>query len=372
MAKRKRNEKGYLRKTFQFEGKRYTVYGRTNDELFEKELKKKTELQNTEKDIHNPTLSSYYETFTKIRRSQIRESTLRGQKYQFRNIAEVMMVNGKKFGELRINDITRRDIEVVRQSMLDDGMSPEYLNICFAHLNHVFNNALLDETINRNPCKALKQLKRSKEVATKTIHRALSIDETIRFFEKAKERNSYYYNIFELMIKTGMRVGEVSSLFLADIDTKNGFIHVRRTITRDEVGGYIISDDPKTVSGIRDIPLTDDMIRIIKNQEELNRMVFGLKWSGSIFQSPEGKLLREYTVNREIKRICKDAEIECFTSHAFRDTFATRFIEQRPQDYKDLSEILGHKDIAITLNLYTHVMTEHKVKAMNDIMIKIS
>ena len=80
-------------------------------------------------------------------------------------------------------------------------------------------------------------------------------------------------------------------------------------------------------------------------------------------------ILREYELNREIKRICKQADIEQFTCHAFRNTFATRFIEQRPQDYKILSEILGHKDISITLNLYTHVMTENKVNAMQDIKV---
>ena len=47
-------------------------------------------------------------------------------------------------------------------------------------------------------------------------------------------------------------------------------------------------------------------------------------------------------------------------------------MEQRAQDYKILSEILGHKDTSITLNLYTHVMTESKVIAMNDLQIKIS
>ena len=101
-------------------------------------------------------------------------------------------------------------------------------------------------------------------------------------------------------------------------------------------------------------------------------MLFGLGWTGTLFKSAEGELLREYTVNREIKRICKQAEIEKFTCHGFRVTFATRFIEQRPQDYKILSEIMGHKDISITLNLYTRVMTESKITAMNEIKIKTS
>ena len=76
-----------------------------------------------------------------------------------------------------------------------------------------------------------------------------------------------------------------------------------------------------------------------------------------------------YQVNREIKRICKRIGIEKFTCHAFRATFATRFIEQRPQDYKVLSEILGHSNIKITLNLYTHVMKDRKIAAMNAVEI---
>ena len=123
---------------------------------------------------------------------------------------------------------------------------------------------------------------------------------------------------------------------------------------------------------MRDIPLTDEVYNIIKRQEQLNRRVFGLEPNGLIFRSSEGKILREYAINREIKGICVEAKIEPFTCNCFRNTFATRWIEQRPEDYKILSEILGHKDVAITLNLYTHVMQENKIKAMNDIFVKTS
>ena len=100
-------------------------------------------------------------------------------------------------------------------------------------------------------------------------------------------------------------------------------------------------------------------------------MVFGeiVSLDKPLFRSPEGELLKEYTLNREIKRITRKCNIEYFTSHAFRATFATRFIEQRPQDYKVLSEILGHADTQITLNLYTHVMEDTKRQAMQELNI---
>lgn len=375
MARYTKNAKGLYRKTFTVEGKKYVVYSKTLEDLFDKAAQKKAEIiykaSEEAKDIHNPTLDAYYEELSKIRRNQIRESTLRGQKQLFRNVSNVEMVNGVRFGDYRIKEITRRDIEMARQKLLDQGKTPENINDIFAHLNHVLNCATNDDTIEKNPCKALKQIKRKKELATKTIHRALSTEETMKFFNRAKERESYYYNLFEIMIKTGMRIGEVTALYQSDIDRKNGFIHVWKTISRDEAGAYIVSEFTKTECGTRDIPLTDEVYNIFKRQIELNRSLFGFQWSGLLFESIEGKILREYTVNREIKRICKDIGIDNFTSHAFRDTFATRFIEQRPQDFKILSEILGHKDISITLNLYTHVMTESKVNAMNDILIKI-
>lgn len=368
----KRTTSGYYRKTFTFNGRRYEVKAQTRAELEDKVTSKKEELAKNEQDLYNPTLNAYYELFTDVRRSQITECTIRSQKHQYELIACVKMANDRPFGEMRIKDITRRDIEVSRQILLDAGKTPQNLNICFKHLNHVFNNAVIDDTIIKNPCKSLKPLKRTTAPIVENKHRALSEEETIKFFKVAEERNSYYINVFKMMIKTGMRLGEVCALFLTDIDKLNGFIHVKRTITRDEVGGYIVGDTTKTKKGKRDIPLTSDVVKVLKDQEELNRMIFGFDWSGLLFKSIEGEILREYTVNREIKRICKDAGIEMFTSHAFRDTYATRFIEQRPQDYKILSDLLGHNSIAQTLDLYAQVMVQNKVNAMNEVLIKIS
>ena len=136
------------------------------------------------------------------------------------------------------------------------------------------------------------------------------------------------------------------------------------------IAGYIIGNDAKTESGKRDIPFSSEVRQLLREQQKQNEVLLGKKWKGTLFPSVEGELLREYTVNREIKRICKTADIEPFTCHAFRITFATRFIEQRPEDYKILSDIMGHKDIAITLNLYTRVMQEKKVSAMKAIKIR--
>ena len=370
MARLKKNGKGYIMKTFMYEGKRIYVYAKDQKELLEKTAQKMKELEEGKTNQINPTINKYYEYFTELRLKEQKGATIRAQKYQYKNIAEVEIRSGLRFGELRIKEITRRDIETARQILLESGKTPENLNICFAHLNHVFESAVMDDTIQKNPCKALKRLKRESEPISENKHRALSEEESVKFLKTSEERSSFYHNTFKLMLLTGMRIGEVGALYLTDIDSE--FIHVRRTITRDEVGAYEVGEDTKTYSGKREIPLTPELRKVIKDQKELNNMVFGLGWTGTLFKSSEGQLLREYTVNREINRVCKEAELEKFTCHGFRVTFATRFIEQRPQDFKILSEIMGHKDISITLNLYTRVMTENKVLAMNDLKIKTS
>ena len=168
---------------------------------------------------------------------------------------------------------------------------------------------------------------------------------------------------------TGIRIGELGALQESDIDRKENCIHITKTVTRTDTGGYEIGDSTKTYAGRRDIPLTPEILETVDQQKKVNRALFGLKFKLQLFPSVEGTLLREYPINREIKRITKRKGIEHFTCHAFRATFSTRWMEQRPQDFKILLEILGHADTKITLDLYTHVMKDANEEAMKEVKI---
>ena len=373
MAKKKTRKDGLRVRTFTYEGKRYYIYGKTNKELNDKEYQKRQELAAGTLDRENPTLNRYYDHFTEIRRGSVREGTMRIQAGQFRVAAAIPIDgNGKTFGELQIRDVTPRDVQRVQRYLADSGRNASTVNGIMQHVKHVFNTAMRDETIEKNPCVGIVSLKKEETPVRETIHRALSQEETRKFFEAARARNSHYYNVFALMIQTGMRFGEVGALMAFDVDEKAGVIHIRRTITRDEGGSFRIGDGAKTKTSVRDIPLTSEILKLIKEQIDINRS--SMLWSklpGTIFTTTEGHLLEINAITREIKRCCEAAGIERFSSHAFRATFATRFIEQRPEDYKTLSEILGHADISITLNLYTHVMEDRKRTAMNNVSIKL-
>ena len=85
-----------------------------------------------------------------------------------------------------------------------------------------------------------------------------------------------------------------------------------------------------------------------------------------IFLGPKGGLAVDLYVNRLIKKVCEHEGVEVFTSHALRDTFATRAIEGGMKP-RTLQEILGHKDFAITMNLYCHVLDDTKEKEMKQL-----
>lgn len=366
MGKLKKRKDGRYQMTFTYEGKRYSVYASSIKELDEKKVAKLIQLQERQEQHDNPTLDHYYETFTELRRNKVREATIRTQSIQFRACANVL-IDGIRLGDMKIRSINGKDIQLVQSELFKTGKSADTVNNYTDHLGHVFRDAVKDRTIDWNPCQAISHLRRTKEKAQKTIHRALSEEETKTFMEAA--RKSFYYNLYCFQLQTGMRIGEVTALTAADFD-KN-YIHITKTITRTEAGGYTVGVMTKTDAGRRDIPLTDTVRCIVAAQKAL-KLRYGLRNVLLFPSQKKNTILREYTVNRDIKRICKKIELEPkFTSHALRDTFATRWMEQRPQEFLALSKILGHENVEITLNMYAQVMAEQKKKTLEQIVISM-
>ncbi|MBR3360877.1 MAG: site-specific integrase [Lachnospiraceae bacterium] len=364
----KKRTDGRYQSFFTYEGKRYCVYGQNQKEILDKKLKKITLLQSGLLDHDNPTLNDYYDEFEHLNRQKVKPATIRSQRTWFNACAKVpILKNGTTLGDIRIRDITPKDCKNVKMALVESGKSSRTVNNYMDHLKHVFTVAVRDETIDKNPCLCIEPVRRTEPEASETIHRALTEEEVESFLDGAK--NSFYLNHYRMLLQTGIRVGELGALQEKDIDQKQNVIHITTTVTRTDVGGYAIGDSAKTYAGKRDIPLTPEILETVDQQKKVNRALFGLRFKLQLFPSVEGTLLREYPINREIKRITKRKGIEHFTCHAFRATFSTRWMEQRPQDFKILSEILGHADTKITLDLYTHVMKDAKEEAMKEVKI---
>ena len=359
----RRRENGTIQYRFQIDGKNHSVTGKTIAEIRKKTKELYSRLEKEQYITSDRvTVSEYFKRWIDSKRGTVKETTIRNY-YMFGNMFENAAIDraGTKFGELKIQDVEVQNVRDL-QKVLAKNHTTRTTNDCVALVKSVFKSAIEEDRIlTFNPAAAVRRLKRTEAPARDTIHRALTKDETRAFLTGAEE--SYNYRLYIFLLNTGCRIGEAAALQRRDI-TKDS-VRICRTVTRTEVGGYMIGDDTKTAAGRRTIPLTVEAREALEEQQRFNALAFGKSDSitDTIFKSQHGKILKDSIVDSDIKRICTAAGIERFSVHALRDTFATRCIENGMQP-KTLQEILGHSDIGMTMNLYAHVMPETKQEQM--------
>ncbi|KMQ71454.1 tyrosine-type recombinase/integrase [Chryseobacterium koreense] len=166
-----------------------------------------------------------------------------------------------------------------------------------------------------------------------------------------------------ICLSSGIRIGEICALTWEDIDTDNGIIHIRKTIQRiyvienGERRTELLLDSPKTKNSIREIPMSRELLRMLKPFKKIVNPTFFVLTNDS--KPTEPRTYRSY-----YKNLMRQLEIPEIKFHGLRHSFATRCIESKC-DYKTVSVLLGHSNISTTLNLYVHPNLEQKKKAID-------
>ena len=160
-----------------------------------------------------------------------------------------------------------------------------------------------------------------------------------------------------------------------DIDYINNVIHVSKTVSWKE-GGGIEETLPKSDTSKRDIPMNDTIKKVLQMQRTKMSLVYGeiyaRKMENNVFIGSNGakavaSATVSFSINSVLKRLRQQGiEIERFTHHAFRDTFATRYIEEGG-NMQTLQKILGHSSLAMTADLYAHVLPSTKQQEMKQV-----
>lgn len=220
-----------------------------------------------------------------------------------------------------------------------------------------------NDVILSNPCKKSVKSDMGKPSQKKE---ALTIDIQKKFLEYATGRS--YENQYRFILQTGLRTGELVGLKWEDVDFEKKTVKIQRSMEyRHSVGEWRIGE-PKSKSGYRTIPLTDESIRILIAQKEKNGCikVIQKEWSDFIFLSRKGEPVKNSAYDTALFKICEKAGINKFSMHVLRHTFATRCIEGGMMP-KTLQKILGHSNIGITMNLYVHITEDEKQKEINKV-----
>lgn len=280
-------------------------------------------------------------------------------------------------GNFYIKDITQLQIRELLKKLDKMGYQYEVKNKIRILLIDMFNKAMIDEFVRRNPAKGI-SVKRDEEKDVQV----LSVDDQLDFFNCCK--GTFYDNFFIVAVTTGMRIGELAALRWEDIDFEKKVIHVTRTLVyqkyEKDTKKTFHFELPKTKTSLRDIPINRQCEIALKKQYAQKNVVKSKEPTKKIEKQFEDLLfttryntpLNSQIVCDAIKKIVNEVnlmrdtvdEMELFSCHCFRHTFATRCFEAGIKP-KTVQGYLGHATLQMTMDLYTSVLKEHQTEEMN-------
>lgn len=303
----------------------------------------------------NMTVDAWFQYWLyNIKKNTIRMSTWENYKGRYEyDIKELI-------GDMIISDVKPFHCQNILNEMFEKGYAKGTINQTKIALHAFFSSAVANEIIPKNPISREIKCPGSK----KAERRVLTVDEQKAFIESCSD--SPYREEYCFILQTGLRVGELLALTWADVDFQKKVLKISKSLHyQGKKERQFVLTETKTKKGMREIPLTDEAVEILrrKRNKRKKRKVASIEYADNIFLNKKGR--PEYPVyyNKEIKRIASEIGIEEFSIHTLRHTFATRCIEagMRP---KTLQEILGHANIAVTMDLYVHVTDDERASEM--------
>lgn len=243
----------------------------------------------------------------------------------------------ERFGDDDIARITAQEIQAYLSVLGKQGYSRRTVQMHRDILNMIFSEAIVSGVLSANPCTSV-SMPRNLSVTK----RCIPSDEAI---EAVKSSTDKPFGLFAAVcLYSGLRRGEALALEYKDIDRQSGVIHVTKAV--EFVGNNPHIKMPKTEAGKRDAILLDVLAGIIPSGR------------GYLFGGSGGELLTKAQYRLKWKKYCESIGYE-ITAHQLRHGFATILYEAGVQD-KDAQELLGHSNITITRNIYTHIRQSHR------------
>jgi integrase len=258
-----------------------------------------------------------------------RQKSARIKKYLLKGMSQ-------RFGSLPLRNFTTLLVDQYQTDLIARGLKTASVNKVLNILKHLFSKAVEWEMVEEEVLKKIRKVKPLKGENKRL--RYLSQEECRRLVEAC---DVHLRPIVVTALHTGMRKGEILSLQWKDVDLRHGFIHLDGSMTKN--------------AERRDIPLNQTVrntLRGLRTRLDVPH-VFHVESTGK----------RYLDIKRSFGTACRKAGITDFHFHDLRHTFASHLV-MLGQDLKTVQELLGHKDIKMTLR-YSHLAPEHKAKAVD-------
>lgn len=339
--------------------RRRTVYGTTKREVQEQLAKLQT--QKATGDIIEPskmTVEEYLQTWLKdTARLRVRATTL---------ASYTGMINREvipRIGKLKLAKLTKLHVKRLYGEMEEAGKSARLRQMVHTVLRKALGDAVEDDILPANPASSRKL----RPKAPKPEMKFLDESQARAFLDSAA--GDRLEALYVLALLVGLRQGELFALGWPDIDLTTGRISVRRTLI--ELNGRLSIGEPKSAKGRRQIQIPEAAVRALEDHRK-RMLIEGNSGSEFVFCSPDGKRLRKSNLlRRSFRPILEKANekirdeaaksggspvlLPNIRFHDLRHSNATALLKQGVHP-KVVQERLGHSQISLTLDTYSHVV----------------
>lgn len=298
----------------------------------------------------------------------VRENTRVG--YNF----VINILKKEDFGNRRIDKVKLSDARLWLIKLQKDGRGYSTIHTVRGVVRPAFQMAVDDDLIRKNSF----EFQLATVVVNDSVTReAITRKQERQFLEFIKNDRHFcrYYEGIYILFHTGLRISEFVGLTVSDIDIENGIINVDHQLQRTRNMQYTIVDT-KTDCGTRLVPMTDDVkecfAQILKNRPKpkIEPMVDGKK--GFLYLDKNGMPMvalhweKYFQHIREKYNSIYKVQLPVITPHVARHTFCSNMAKSG-MNPKTLQKIMGHSDIGVTLNVYTHVDFEDVQEEMKKV-----
>ena len=275
------------------------------------------------------------------------------------------LLKGETFNDKKISQVKTSDAKLFLIKLQQDGRHYSTVKTVRGVLRPAFQMAVDDDVLMKNPF----GFELAGVVVNDSVTReAITKDQMRKFLKFIHDDNVYckYYEVVYILFHTGLRISEFCGLTLRDIDLENKVINIDHQLQRTSDMRLVI-ESTKTNAGTRKLPMTEDVAQcfraIIEDREppRFEKVIDG--YSGFLFVdkdcNPLVALHWEHRFNHMVKRYNDIYRVQMpnITPHVCRHTYCSNMAKSG-MNPKTLQYLMGHSDIGVTLNTYTHLGLE--------------
>lgn len=263
-----------------------------------------------------------------------------------------------KLGNIAIAELSTLHIQSYINNLQENGLSSSTVKKNYEIIRNSLEHAIDFGLIQNNVALKVKLPKAERKELM-----VWDEDEVNRFLQTAKEDR--YYIVFYLAVTTGMRQGEILGLRWSDVNLKDGLLSIRQTLSHD---GKTFINGAKTKASLRTIALSEATIKKLQNHKMISsqeKLAIGPGYLNHnlVISTQIGSPVNPANIRRSFNRLTEVACLPRIRFHDLRHTHASLLLS-KGINIKVISERLGHSNIKITLDTYSHVLPTMQKEAM--------